>query len=141
MRANKKSVALWVVQVLLALLFVFAGSMKLIMPLEDMAGPVAFPGWFLRFLGVVETLGGLGLVLPGIFRVGTGLTPLAAAGLVLVMIGAVVITLATGGGAGAAIPAVVGMLAAIVAYGRWRVVPHVSRGAFANNALREIRAE
>src|SRR5688572_15554145 len=90
------NVALWIIQVLLAALFLFAGGMKLILPLDQMAGPVAFPLWFLRFIGICEVLGGLGLILPGVFRVGKGLTPLAACGLVFIMIGAIVITLIGG---------------------------------------------
>ena len=85
--------ALWVVQVLLALLFVFAGGMKLVLPLDQLAGPVPLPGAFIRFIGVAELLGGLGLILPAALRIRPGLTPLAAAGLVVIMIGAVVITL------------------------------------------------
>jgi hypothetical protein len=116
--------ALWTVQVLLALLFVWAGGMKLVLPLEKMAGPVALPGLFLRFIGVVELLGGLGVILPGLLGILPGLTPLAAAGLVVIMAGATAITLAGGGGTLAAIPLVVGLLAAFVAYGRWRLQPH-----------------
>lgn len=115
--------ALWVVQALLAALFVFAGGMKLVLPLDQMQGPVALPGAFLRFLGVAELLGGLGLVLPGLVRVQPMLTPLAAAGLVIIMIGATVVTLVTGGGALALMPLVTGLLAAFVAYGRWRLAP------------------
>jgi hypothetical protein len=115
--------ALWIVQGLLALLFLFAGGMKLVLPLEKMAGPIAFPGFFLRFIGVVEVLGALGLILPGLLRIRPGLTPLAAAGLVILMIGATVVTLAGGDVAPALIPALVGLLAAFVAYGRWRVAP------------------
>jgi hypothetical protein len=117
------NLALWVAQVLLALLFLFAGGTKLILPLDQMAGPVEFPGWFLRFLGVAEVLGGLGLILPGLLKIKPGLTPLAAAGLVIIMIGATAITLATGGGATALIPAVAGLVAAFIAYGRWRLAP------------------
>ena len=118
------NVALWIVQSLLAALFLFAGIMKLVLPLEQLAGPVALPGWFLRFIGVAETLGGLGLILPGLLRIRPGLTPWAAAGLVVLMIGAVGITLASGGNAWMAlIPGVTGLLAAFVAYGRWRLAP------------------
>jgi uncharacterized membrane protein YphA (DoxX/SURF4 family) len=117
------NVALWIVQSLLAALFLFAGIMKLVMPLEQMAGPVAFPGWFLRFIGVAETLGGLGLILPGLLRIGPGLTPLAAAGLVIIMIGATGIGLKVDY-ATALMPLVVGLLVAFVAYGRWRLAPH-----------------
>ena len=123
------NITLWVLQVLLGLLFVWAGGMKLVMTLEQMAGPVDLPGWFLRFIGVVELLGGLGLILPGLLRIRPGLTPLAAAGLVILMIGAVGITLAGGGETAgmAVIPAVTGLLAAFVAYGRWRLAPLRSR--------------
>jgi hypothetical protein len=84
---------------------------------------VTFPGWFLRFIGVAEAAGGLGLILPGLLRIRPGLTPLAAAGLVIIMVGATVVSAATGSVLLALIPAVVGLLAAFVAYGRWRVAP------------------
>ena len=115
--------ALWIVQVLLALLFLFAGGMKLVMPLEKLAGPVQLPGAFLRFIGVAEVLGAIGLILPGLLRIRPGLTPLAAAGLVIIMIGASALTLASGDVAMALIPLVVGLLSAFVAYGRWRLAP------------------
>jgi hypothetical protein len=66
----------------------------------------------------------LGLILPGLLRTRPGLTPLAAAGLVIIMIGATVITLMAGEVVAALISLVVGLLAAFVAYGRWRVAPH-----------------
>jgi DoxX-like family len=116
--------ALWIVQGLLAALFLFAGGAKLVLPLDQMAGPVALPGWFLRFLGVAEVLGALGLVLPGLLRIRPGLTTLAAAGLVIIMIGATVVTL-VGGMVGVALMNVVlALLAAFVAYGRWRLAPY-----------------
>jgi len=115
--------ALWTVQALLALVFLFAGGAKLVMPLEAMKGPVALPGFFLRSLGVVEVLGAAGLILPGLLRIRPGLTPLAASGLVIIMIGATVITLVGGDVAAALISLVVGLLAAFVAYGRWRLAP------------------
>lgn len=120
---------LWIVQGLLAALFLFGGVMKLVMPLEQMQGPVPLPGLFLRFIGVVETLGGLGLILPGLLRIRPGLTPLAAAGLVIIMIGATVIGLKTGDVGMTLIPFVVGLFAAFVAYGRWRLAPIQGRVA------------
>ncbi len=113
---------LWIVQGLLALIFVFAGGMKLVLPLEAMKGPVALPGPFLRFLGVAEVLGAVGLILPGLLRIRVGLTPLAAAGLVIIMTGATVITLMGGDVAPAVVPLIVGLLSASVAYGRLRPV-------------------
>ena len=129
--------ALWIVQGLLALLFLFAGGMKLVLPLEKMTGPVPLPGPFLRFLGVVEILGALGLILPGLLRIRPGLTPLAAAGLVIIMIGATVITLVGGDVVLALIPLVVGLLAAFVAYGRWRLAPY--RGPSYRSVLQRTR--
>jgi uncharacterized membrane protein YphA (DoxX/SURF4 family) len=119
-----KNYALWAVQWLLALLFLWAGGLKLVLPLESLKGPVALPGLFVRFIGVAETLGAIGLILPWLLRIRPVLTPLAAAGLVIIMIGATVITLIGGLGAFALFPATVGMLAASVAYGRRRAAPY-----------------
>jgi uncharacterized membrane protein YphA (DoxX/SURF4 family) len=116
--------ALWIVQGLLALLFLFAGVMKLIMPMEELAKEAGMPGPFLIFIAVVEALGAIGLILPGLLRIRPGLTPLAAAGLVIIMIGATVTSFVSGGVVMALMPLVVGLLAAFVAYGRWRLVPH-----------------
>ena len=123
---------LWVIQAVLALLFVFAGGMKLVLPLEQLAGPVALPGAFIRFIGVAELLGGIGLILPALLRIRPGLTPLAAAGLVIIMIGAVAITVSSGAVGAALISLVVGLLAAFVAYGRTRLVPIAPASATAN---------
>jgi uncharacterized membrane protein YphA (DoxX/SURF4 family) len=114
------STVLWTLQVLLAALFLFAGGMKLVTPLAAMTQQVALPGPFLRFIGMAEVLGALGLILPGAFRIRPVLTPLAATGLVIIMTGAVGVTIATAGAAQAVVPGVVGMLAASVAIGRWR---------------------
>jgi hypothetical protein len=115
---------LWIVQGLLALIFLFTGGMKLVLPLDKLTGPLPLPGLFVRFIGVVEVLGALGLILPGLLHIRPGLTPLAAAGLVIIMLGAIVFTLAGGDVALALIPLVVGLLAAFVAYGRWRLASH-----------------
>ena len=123
------SYALWTIQVLLALLFLFAGGMKLILPIEEMTKEIAMPGPFLRFIGVAEILGALGLVLPGLLGILTGLTPLAAAGLVIIMVGAVGVSVAMGQPLTGLIPLTVGVLAAFVAYARWKVLPLRSRGA------------
>jgi DoxX-like family len=112
------NIALWIVQGLLAVIFLFAGSMKLILPIEALSGPVALPGPFLRFIGVAEVLGAIGLIFPWLLRIRPGLTPLAAAGLVVIMTGATVVTAMAGQVAPALVPLIVGLLAALVAYGR-----------------------
>ncbi|HZE72892.1 MAG TPA: DoxX family protein [Pyrinomonadaceae bacterium] len=123
------NIVFWIIQVLLALLFLFAGGTKLVLPIEvlkSMGSPnqVQLPGLFIRFIGVCEVLGALGLILPGLLRIRPALTPLAAAGLAIIMIGATVLTIIGDGVGLALIPLVVGVLAAFVAYGRWRLAPH-----------------
>src|SRR5215475_10305638 len=119
------NVALWIIQALLAALFLFAGDIKLVTPLDEMMKqmPIALPGWFVLLTGIVELLGAIGLILPWLLRVRSGLTPLAAAGLVIVMIGATVYTFAAGQIASALMPLEVGLLCAFVAYGRGRLTP------------------
>ncbi len=117
------NIALWIAQGLLAAIFLFAGGMKLVMPIEEMTKQIPLPGLFLRFIAVCEVLGAIGLILPWLLHIRPGLTPLAAAGLVIIMIGATVIVLMTDGIAMALIPLMVGLLAAFVAYGRRRVAP------------------
>ena len=125
-RASRRIVtyALWIVQGLLAIIFLFTGGMKLVLPLEKLEGTITLAGLFVRFIGVAEVLGAIGLILPGLLRIRPGLTPLAAAGLMIIMIGATVLTLAGGDVALALIPLVVGLLSAFVAYGRWRLARH-----------------
>ena len=122
------NILLWVIQILLALLFLFAGIMKLVVPADLLMasappGSTQFPALFLKFIGLAETLGGLGLILPGIFRRRTELTPLAAAGLTIIMIGAVAITAMDHGILPALSPLITGLLSAFVAYGRWKLSP------------------
>ncbi len=112
--------SLWTIQVLLALLFLFAGGTKLVLPLAAMKGKIALPGLFLRFIGVVEVLGAIGLIVPELLHIRPILTPLAAAGLVIIMIGATVVTVAGGDLVPALFPLTAGILAGFVAWGRWR---------------------
>ncbi len=119
MRSNR---ALWIIQGLLTVVFLFAGGSKFVMSVEQMnaGGSIYLPGWFLHFIGVCEMLGAIGMILPGLTGIQPQLTPIGAAGLVIIMIGAVTITLMGGMGVGAAlVPAVVGVLAAWVAINRW----------------------
>ncbi len=118
LRTKKTNVLLWTGQGLLAVIFLFAGGMKLAMPLAELAKLSPLPAPFMEFIGVAEVLGAIGLVVPWLTRIQPGLTPLAASGLVIIMIGATVVTLAGGQVAPALIPAVVGFLAAFVADGR-----------------------
>ena len=123
------NILLWAVQGLLAALFLFAGSMKLVLPLEALAGPVALPGLFMRFIGVAEVAGAFGLILPSMLRIQPRLTPVAAGGLIIIMIGATIITGIAGPVTMALMPGFVGVLLGLVAYGRVRarrISPRVS---------------
>ena len=119
---------LWTIQTLLAALFLFAGGMKLVLPIEAMTKDILLPGWFLRFIGIAEVLGGLGLILPWFLKINRALTPLAASGLIIIMIGATVITLQTGGVAGAIVPFSEGVLLVLIAYGRWSALKRTRPG-------------
>src|SRR5690348_2522374 len=109
---------LWIIQGVLAAVFLFAGASKLVLPAADLQGD--FPVWFIRFIGVCETSGALGLILPGLLGIRRELTPLAAAGLVVIMAGATVSTVVAGEDVAAALPFVVGCLASCVAFNRVR---------------------
>ena len=115
--------ALWIVQILLAVLFLFAGVAKFAMPVDQMLQgmpPALASVGFLHFIGVCEILGAIGLILPGLLRMKPGLTPMAAAGLLVIMMGAAVLSLPQGIKL-AVLPLVTGLLLAFVIYGRWRL--------------------
>ena len=116
--------ALWIVQGVLAALFLFAGGMKLLTPVEVLSAMSPFPGEFIRFIGVCEVLGAVGLILPYALRILPALTSMAAAGLVVILVGATVTTLAIGGGLLALPTLLLGLLAALVSYGRRPPLPH-----------------
>jgi hypothetical protein len=122
--ALNANVVLWIVQAFLALFFGLASGLpKLILPLDMLAMPLPLPELFVRSIGVAEVLGALGLILPGITRIRTGLTPLAASGLVLLTICATVYQLLARQPESAVFAAAMGLIAASVAYGRWHVRP------------------
>ncbi len=125
-RASRKlCVSLWTIQALVALVFLMTGSMKLFMPAEMLEAQSPLPVIVSRFVGLCELAGALGLILPGLLRIRPMLTPLAAAGLVLLMICATVLTpiLISPDPVMMAVPATVGVLAGFVGYARLRIAP------------------
>ena len=125
------NIALWVVQVLLGLAFVMIGQMKLTTPIAELAKQGAWMSempWLVRFIGVSEVLGGIGVILPASVRVLPRLSGIAAAALVLVMVLAVGFHVSQHDTLGHAMPAVVlGALAAFVAWGRLVKAPIAPR--------------
>ncbi len=116
-------IALWVVQGLLAVAFLGAGATKLSQPKEKLAKNMAWvedfsPGT-VRLIGALEVVGAIGLVLPALTGILPWLTPLAALGLVLTMIGAALTHLRRTEYGNIAVNAVLLVLAAFVVYGRF----------------------
>jgi hypothetical protein len=122
------SKVLWVAQVLLALGIGSAGIIKLISGDDVLLQfyPI-FPPLFIRFIGVCEILGAIGVIVPAATRIRPELTPLAAAGLTIIMAGAVISTIAMGAVDAIISPLILFLLAVFVAYGRWKVAPIAPR--------------
>lgn len=121
---RRTNAMLWTIQGLLALAFLFAGSMKLITPGATLAPLIRpLPLGLVKFIGLCEVTGALGLILPGLLRIRTSLTTLAAACLVIIMSGAVSAELSLGHGMEAAGPAALGLLAIVIVYGRLYLAP------------------
>lgn len=120
---------LWVLQVALGFQFIFAGVMHFLLP-DNLPAMMAWmpdlaaesPG-VSTFSGVVEILGGLGLILPGLFKIKTNLTPLAAAGLAVVMVGAAVWHIPRAEFVNVGMNIFLGVAMAFVAYQRFKVNP------------------
>ncbi|MEU6785974.1 DoxX family protein [Nonomuraea angiospora] len=118
------NVVLWIIAGLLALAFVGAGLMKLSQPKEKLAASGLawtedFSAGAVKGIGALEVLAGIGLILPAALGIVPVLTPLAAAGLVIVMVGAAVVHVRRKEYQGIVINAVLLVLAAVVAWGRF----------------------
>ncbi len=113
---------LWVVQGLLGALFLVVGAMKATQPIavlvDMLRWPAAVPAPLVRFIGVAEFLGGLGLILPAATRVKPMLTPLAGVGLALAMLLAAGFHTSRGEFGALPMPLILGGLAAFVVGGR-----------------------
>jgi len=125
------NIGLWVVQVVLALMFGMAGVMKSTAPItelaEKMVWPGAIPEGLVRFIGVSELAGAIGLLLPSLTRIKPVLTPLAAAGLVVVMVLAALFHIPRGELGALPINIGLGAAAAFIAWGRWKAAPIAPR--------------
>lgn len=125
-------IGLWVAQILLALAFGMAGAMKATTPYDQLAAAMSWvpyaPEALVRFIGISEIAGALGLVLPALTRIQPRLTPLAAALLAIVMVLAAATHAWFAEWSGIGVNAVLGGLAAFVAWGRTVRAPIASRG-------------
>jgi uncharacterized membrane protein YphA (DoxX/SURF4 family) len=124
MKGAGMHVLLWVLQVLLAVAFLAHGLLFLFPPasvVEQMNA--SLPRGFQLFLGVAEVLAAVGLTIPGATRIQPWLVPGAAAGVMIVMIGATIWHVMRAETSSAIITAVLLLAATFVAYMRWRVLP------------------
>ena len=117
------SIALWIAQILLALVFGFAGAMKLFTPIEELAKNAAWikdSAFLIRFIGTSELAGALGMLLPSLTRIRPKLTSLAAVGIFIIMVLATGFHLVQGEAKVIPMTLILGALAAFVAWGRYR---------------------
>src|SRR5262245_48540181 len=122
------NIVLWILQVLLAIQFIFHGWIFVAPPPEMVELMNAeFAPWLRIFIGVAELLAAAGLILPSLTRIMPWLTPLAAAGLMIVMASATVFHLYRGEIGNAVYTAVLFLLVTFVAYMRWKVKPILPR--------------
>jgi uncharacterized membrane protein YphA (DoxX/SURF4 family) len=126
-RQKGLNIALWIVQVLLAAMFLMAGIMKSTMPMGQLYVSMAWTkdvaAGLVRFIGVCELLGAFGLLLPSLFRVKPILTPIAALALILVMILAMMFHISRGEANIIGMHIAIILLALFVAWGRFKKVP------------------
>jgi putative oxidoreductase len=121
-------IALWSAQILLAIVFALAGGMKVSMSAAELAKTApGFPLAFIRFIGIAELAGAIGITLPALTRIAPVLTPLAASGFVIVMASAGVLHLVRGQFGELAVVVVLGALAYVVAWGRFKRAPIARR--------------
>ena len=124
------NIGLWVGQALLALMFLYAGSLKTFVPIDELSKVMPFAGEnpvLIRFIGIAELAGGIGVLLPAALRILPQLTIVSAVGFAIIMILASGFHAMRGEHAALGTTVFLGAIAAVVAWGRWRKVPVRSR--------------
>lgn len=126
------NIAIWVAQVVLALMFLMAGFVKTTQPIEQLSATMKWtaqvPSGLVRFVGISEFLGALGLLLPSIFRIKPILTPIAAMGIVTIMVFAIIFHISKGETSVIGVNIFIMLLAAFIAWGRFKKVPIQPKG-------------
>ncbi|WIG59981.1 MAG: hypothetical protein OJF49_002729 [Ktedonobacterales bacterium] len=121
------NIVLWIAQILLALAFLMAGIPKATQPIPILAKRLTWaadiPMPLVRFIGVAEILGAIGLILPALTQIQPWLTIAAALGLALIMLGAIIFHIARKEYAQPAMNAILLLLALLIVIGRWKLAP------------------
>lgn len=124
-------ITLWVAQVLLAAIFIMSGFMKASTPVEQLSAMIPWasdvPLALVRFIGTVELLGGIGLLLPSLLRIKPMLTVLASAGLAIIMFLAIPFHVSRGEAQMIGVNALFMLIALFVVWGRWKKAPILAK--------------
>ena len=129
---NWLNVALWIIQILLAIGYAIAGIMKIVSPISDLAMEMAYaadvPEWFVRTVGVLEVAGAVGIIMPAITKIMTWLVPLTAICFSLIQVTAIFIHANYGETAQfLAINLTLLAMSLFVLWGRWKKLPITAR--------------
>ena len=120
------NIILWISQIILAGMFIMAGYMKTTMPIEQLSALLPWtkdvPVWLVRFIGASEFLGALGLILPSLLRIKPILTPIAALGIIAIMVMAAIFHVTRTEFSGAVFTVILASVAAFIGWGRWKKV-------------------
>lgn len=126
-KRSKMNIALWILQALLALLFLNAGFLKTFKPIQEIAPTIFWapllPEPLVRFIGISELLGAIGLILPAALKIRPQLTTMAGAGLTLVMLMANIYHISRGELFVLPMTGILLLLLAFITFGRWKLVP------------------
>ena len=126
-RSKALHITLWIAQVLLAAMFLMSGFMKVAQPIDQLSKMLPWaaqvPEALVRFIGVAEVLGAIGLILPSLLRIKPKLTPIAAVGLALVMLFAVVFHISRGETPMIGMNFILIAIATFIAWGRFKKAP------------------
>ncbi|XOV94808.1 MAG: DoxX family protein [Bacteroidota bacterium] len=124
------NIVVWMTQSILAMVFLLAGSVKIFLPIKELAIQMDFvkyvPVFLTRFIGIMEVLGGLGLMIPSMFEIKPLLTPLAAIGLMVDMVLAVIFHVSRGEFSTIGFNILLAVVAVFVAWARYKKVPITS---------------
>ena len=124
-------ILLWIAQILLSLCLSWAGIVKLFQPVEQLKMMWPWTGEvsqvFVKLIGIIDLLGALGLLIPPLFRFKPVLTPIAAIGIILLMITASIFHICRGESSQIGFNIVVAVISAFVVYGRLKLVPIQSK--------------
>lgn len=125
------NIGLWLVQIIIAALFILPGFMKMLQPIDKLASMMPWTGqvpqFMVRGLGLLDLLGGLGIILPSLMRIKPKLTVTAAYASILLMISAIIFHVSRGESSVIGFNFVLIALLAFVAWGRSIKAPILSR--------------